>query len=125
MKILILNGILDFGEDVNANGRLDAEPLNDDLGSDGLGPDFFEYTGPDLNGTEANGSPDLGEPNFEFTDNDESDQVGLTSFYLREYRKIPEWKTTNTSGILKFLREHLPQFRATNQIFLMLMAVVL
>ncbi len=76
------NGILDPGEDDNLNGRLDAEPLRDDLGSDGLGPDFFEYTGPDANGTEANGIKDLGEPNFEFTDNDESDQVGLTSFYL-------------------------------------------
>ena len=76
------NGVLDTGEDLNGNSRLDAEPLLDDLGSDGLGPDFFEYTGPDANGTEANGVPDLGEPNFEFTDNDESDQVGLTSFYL-------------------------------------------
>lgn len=86
---LNFNGILDSGEDLNANGRLDAEPLNDDLGSDGLGPDFFEYTGPDLNGTEANGIPDLGEPNFEFTDNDESDQVGLTSFYLRSTQEDP------------------------------------
>ncbi|RMF60472.1 MAG: hypothetical protein D6748_04025, partial [Calditrichaeota bacterium] len=77
------NGILDPGEDINDNGLLDIEPLNDDLGSDGLGPQFLEYTGPDPDGTEANGVPDPGEPNFEFTDNDESDQVGLTSFFLR------------------------------------------
>lgn len=77
------NGILDSGEDVNNNGILDIEPLNDDLGSDGLGPGFDEYTGPDADGTQGNSMPDLGEPNFEFTDNDESDQVGLTSFYLR------------------------------------------
>ncbi len=76
------NGELDPGEDVNGNGVLDIEPLNDDLGADGLGPEFDEYTGPDFG--EANGVPDLGEPNFEFTDNDESDQVGLTSFYLRD-----------------------------------------
>lgn len=78
------NGVLDVGEDINNNGILDIEPLNDDLGSDGLGPEFDEYTGPDPDNTEANGIPDPGEPNFEFTDNDESDQVGLTSFYLRD-----------------------------------------
>jgi len=78
------NGTLDVGEDSNLNGLLDIEPLGDDLGSDGLGPDFNEYTGPDPDGTQANGVPDIGEPNFEFTDNDESDQVGLTSFYLRD-----------------------------------------
>jgi len=78
------NGSLDPGEDTNLNGVLDIELLNDDLGSDGLGPDFNEYTGSDPNGTQANGIPDDGEPNFEFTDNDESDQVGLTSFYLRD-----------------------------------------
>lgn len=78
------NGSLDIGEDINLNGILDIEPLNDDLGNDGLGPDFNDYTGPDLNGTQANGKPDAGEPNFDFTDNDESDQVGLTAFYLRD-----------------------------------------
>lgn len=83
------NGILDIGEDINSNGKLDVEPLRDDLGSDGLGPDFFEYTGPDADGTEANGIPDEGEPNFEFTDNDESDQVGLTSFYLVSTQENP------------------------------------
>jgi hypothetical protein len=78
------NSLLDAGEDLNNNGKLDNEPLNDDLGSDGLGPDMEDYTGPDPDGSEANGRPDEGEPNFEFTDNDESDQVGLTSFYLRD-----------------------------------------
>lgn len=76
------NGILDPGEDLNGNGELDFEPIHDDTGADGLRPDDFEYAGPDLG--EANGVPDLGEPNFEFTDNDESDQVGLTSWYLRQ-----------------------------------------
>ncbi len=76
------NGILDVGEDVNENGELDIEPINDDTGADGLGPEDFEYAGPDVG--EANGFPDVGEPDFEFTDNDESDQVGLTSWYLRQ-----------------------------------------
>ncbi len=79
------NLILDPGEDLNENGILDIEPIHDDVGSDGLGPQDFEYAGPDPNGTEANGVPDLGEPDFEFTDNDESDQVGLTSVHFKPH----------------------------------------
>ena len=78
------NGILDTGEDVNGNGAIDREPINDDVGSDGVGPEDEDYTGPDRDGTEANARPDWGEPNFDFTDNLEIDQVGLTSFYLRD-----------------------------------------
>ena len=52
----------------------------DDVGSDGAGPLTEGYPGPDPDGTEGNGRPDQGEPNFGFTDNDESDQIGLTSF---------------------------------------------
>ncbi len=77
------NSILDAGEDLNGNGLLDYEPVHDDVGSDGIGPDDEDYAGPDANGTEANGLPDWGEPNFDYTDNDESDQVGLTSWYLK------------------------------------------
>lgn len=77
------NGILDEGEDLNGNGILDIEPINDDKGSDGLGPGDEGYPGPDPDGTEANGVPDLGEPNFEFTDNDEIDQIGLTNMVIR------------------------------------------
>lgn len=78
------DGILQPEEDVNGNGILDNEPLLSDVGSDGLSPDDEGYLGPDADGTEANSVPDQGEPNFDFTDNDESDQVGLTSFYLRD-----------------------------------------
>lgn len=65
------------------NGVLDAEDAFDDLGSDGIGPNDPEwiYTGPDKDGTEGNGQPDVPEPNFEYTDNDEIDQIGLTSFF--------------------------------------------
>jgi len=59
----------------------------DDIGSDGVGPDHPNYPGPDDDGTEGNGVPDRGEPNFEYTDNDESDQIGLTSF------KSAAWNT--------------------------------
>lgn len=78
------NGELEPAEDLNGNGKWDIEPINDDLGSDGLGPEDEGYPGPDANGTEANGRPDQGEPNFGKTDNDEIDQVGLTSWYLKD-----------------------------------------
>ncbi len=73
------NGILDPGEDVNGNGILDMEPIRDDKGADGIGPYDQGWTGPDVG--EGNGTPTLGEPHFEFTDNGEIDQIGLTSYY--------------------------------------------
>ena len=45
-----------------------------DVGTDGVSGTF------DSDGTEGNGMPDSGEPNFDKTDPDESDQIGLTSF---------------------------------------------
>ena len=70
-------------EDVNKNTSWDAgEPLNDDAGSDGIGPLDEGYLGPDVDGTEANGRPDQGEPNFGILDKDESDQLGLTGFLI-------------------------------------------
>ena len=60
----------------------------DDIGADGVGTYHLEYPGPDEDGTEGNGIPYVGEPNFEITDNDESDQIGLTSFYSASYPSI-------------------------------------
>jgi hypothetical protein len=56
-------------------------PLTDDVGSDGIGPLDPNYPGPDADGTEGNGRPDQGEPNFGRLDKNESDQIGLTSFF--------------------------------------------
>ena len=56
-------------------------PLTDDVGSDGIGPLDPNWPGPDPDGTEGNGKPDQGEPNFGRLDNAESDQIGLTSFF--------------------------------------------
>lgn len=72
-----------FGDENEDGEWNDGEEINNDLGSDGLGPYHEGYMGPDPDGTEANGMPDHGEPNFGKTDNDESDQIGLTSFILR------------------------------------------
>ncbi|NUN69249.1 MAG: hypothetical protein HUU02_06010 [Bacteroidetes bacterium] len=67
--------------DVNNNGKWDSdEPLNDDLGKDGVGPYDPQYTGPDEG--EGDGLPTLGEPSFDRTDKDESDQIGLQSAYI-------------------------------------------
>ena len=69
--------------DLNHNGKWDpGEPLNDDVGTDGLGPLDSGYPGPDPDGTEGNGRPDPGEPDFGALDKDESDQIGLTGFII-------------------------------------------
>ncbi|HEY9167609.1 MAG TPA: hypothetical protein VIS48_15755 [Candidatus Kryptonia bacterium] len=67
--------------DLNGNGKWDLnEPLNDDVGADGLGPWDLDYTGPDIG--EGDGLPTHGEPHFDATDKDESDQIGLTAVTL-------------------------------------------
>ena len=69
--------------DINGNGKWDAdenEPLNDDVGKDGVGPLDRQYLGPDEG--EGDGFPTDGEPNFDKTDKDESDQIGLTSLAI-------------------------------------------
>jgi len=73
-------------DDQNGNNvRDNSDRIIDDKGTDGSGPEDEGYPGPDRDGTEGNGRPDQGEPNFGKTDNDESDQVGLTSFYAPVY----------------------------------------
>lgn len=65
--------------DLDGDGQYtDGEPLNDDVGEDGLGPQASNYPGPDLG--EADSRPTPGEPNFDALDKDESDQIGLTGF---------------------------------------------
>ncbi len=67
--------------DLNNNGKWDkGEPLNDDLGRDGIGPMDEGYEGPDEG--EGDGKPTHGEPDFDETDPDESDQIGLTGFNI-------------------------------------------
>jgi hypothetical protein len=65
--------------DLNESGTWDpGEPLNDDVGGDGLGPNAPNYPGPDAG--EGDNRPTAGEPNFDALDKDESDQIGLTGF---------------------------------------------
>ncbi len=65
----------------------ESESLHDDVGSDGLGPFDDDYSGPDSDGTQGNGKPDQGEPNFGILDKDESDQLGLTGFAIYPVHK--------------------------------------
>ncbi|GBD94367.1 hypothetical protein BMS3Abin05_01973 [bacterium BMS3Abin05] len=82
------DGMIDESQWDGIDNDGDWNPLTDDVGSDGIGPNDPGYTGPDPDGTEGNGQPDLGEPNFEYTDNDESDQIGLTSFAAATWPNI-------------------------------------
>ncbi len=69
--------------DMNGNGKWDPEenePLNNDVGQDGIGPLDRQYTGPDEG--EGDGIATDGEPNFDKTDVDESDMIGLTSLSI-------------------------------------------
>ncbi len=69
--------------DVNKDGVYNnGEPLNDDVGTDGIGPYDEGYIAADADGSEGNGKPDQGEPNFGILDKDESDQLGLTGFLI-------------------------------------------
>lgn len=84
-------------EDDNGNGVWDyGEQIMDDVGSDGVGPYDQDYIAPDIDRTEGNGVPDDGEPNYNKTDNDESDQIGLTSSALCEAQSMaPDERTWN------------------------------
>ena len=81
------DGDWDSFSDLNGNGIWDeGESLNDDLGADGVGPTDEQYTGPDFG--EGDGMPTDGEPDYNKTDKDESDQIGLSSiniFNLHDY----------------------------------------
>jgi len=67
--------------DRNENGVWDSdEPLNDDVGADGIGPADDGWFGADEG--EGDGIPTNGEPDFDGLDKDESDQIGLTSFHI-------------------------------------------
>ena len=68
-------------QDLDGDGQYTAgEPLGDDVGQDGLGPQATNYPGRDLG--EGDGRPTTGETNFDELDKDESDQIGLTGFSI-------------------------------------------
>jgi len=66
------NSMIDERRDDGIDNDGDWNPDFDDLGADGIS-DTYDFG-------EGDGQPTNGEPNFEGTDVDESDQIGLTSF---------------------------------------------
>ncbi len=66
--------MIDERRDDGIDNDGDWDPRFHDVGSDGV-PNTA-----DPDGTEGNGQPDPGEPKFDATDPDESDQIGLTAF---------------------------------------------
>ena len=68
----MLNNLIDEKRDDGIDNDNDWNPLYDDLGADGVA-ETGDYG-------ELDGMPTAGEPNFDQTDVDESDQIGLTSF---------------------------------------------
>ncbi len=87
------DGYIDERQDNNIDEDGDWNPDTDDVGKDGIPNtgDIGEKDGiPTLGNRLADGRPDPlqpGEPNFGYTDLDESDQIGLTSF------KSSQWAT--------------------------------
>lgn len=87
------DGLIDERQDDGFDNDGDWNPETDDLGVDGIPGtgDFGEGDGIPTAGLRLDdGRPDPlqpGEPNFEYTDLDEADQIGLTSF------KSSQWAT--------------------------------
>lgn len=87
--------------DLNGNGVWDeGEALNDDLGVDGVGPTDEQYPGPDFG--EGDGLPTDGEPNYNQTDKDESDQIGLTSVKIFNLHAYDLWMDEEIWSILGY-----------------------
>ena len=68
------------------------------LDVDGLGPTDFGYPGPDIG--EADGQPDPGEPDFDFLDKDEADQIGLTGFRIFPVHTYELWNEKQNWGCI-------------------------
>ena len=75
--------IIDERMDDGIDNDGDWNAATDDVGADGMGPTHPDYPGPDEG--EGDGVPTHGEPNFDETDLDEADQIGLTGFDVALY----------------------------------------
>ena len=99
--------------DFNGNGVWDPgdEPLNNDVGADGITNLDPGYPGPDFG--EGDGMPTAGEPNFDATDLDESDQIGLTGVHIFATHQIgPKdddaiWNSFSTKIFITDIQESL------------------
>ncbi len=80
------NLLIDERRDDGIDNDGDWVALFDDVGADGIAPGALGYPGPDLG--EGDGEETAGEPHFDKTDIDETDMLGLTSFYLYDWGNV-------------------------------------
>jgi hypothetical protein len=73
----------DDGIDNDGDWTTSPEDIGDDVGADGLAPGVRDYPGLDFG--ESDGIPTSGEPHFDKTDIDETDQLGLTGVNLYQW----------------------------------------
>jgi hypothetical protein len=77
----------DDGIDNDGDWKTSANEIGDDVGADGLAPGVRGYPGPDIG--EKDGIPTSGEPHFDKTDIDETDQLGLTNANNYDWGALP------------------------------------
>ncbi|OQX87205.1 hypothetical protein B6D60_04405, partial [candidate division KSB1 bacterium 4484_87] len=86
------DGLVDESMQDNIDNDHDWNPEIDDVGADGVDADINRNGIQDGNEQwdfgERDGIPTHGEPNFDETDLDEADQIGLTSFAVYEYASM-------------------------------------
>ena len=95
------DGLFDESMQDDIDNDNDWNPITDDVGADGVSGDVNRNGVQDGIETwdegEGDGVPTHGEPNFDETDLDEADQIGLTSFAVYEYdtmypsKDAPTW----------------------------------
>ncbi|HVO75163.1 MAG TPA: T9SS type A sorting domain-containing protein [Ignavibacteriaceae bacterium] len=83
------NPLIDERRDDGVDNDADWSPITDDVGADGAGPHDPGYSGPDQG--EGDGIPTAGEPDFDQTDIDETDMLGLTSCNLYSWIDVPQY----------------------------------
>ena len=87
------NPLIDEKRDDGIDNDRDWNPLTDDVGTDGIGPGDPNYPGPDQG--EGDGIPTAGEPNFDQTDVDETDMIGLTSCNMYDWSSVSIYDDEN------------------------------
>jgi hypothetical protein len=92
------NMMLDERRDDGIDNDGDWDPSKDDVGADGLAPGVRGYPGPDTG--EKDGIPTSGEPHFDKTDIDESDQLGLTNCNNYEWTSVNQYDDENYWNIM-------------------------
>lgn len=98
------DGIIDESMQDDFDNDNDWNPLTDDVGADGVSGDLNRNGIQDgievWDEGEGNGVPTHGEPNFDETDLDEADQIGLTSFAVYEYATMFPNKDESTWSLM-------------------------